>query len=107
MNKTKIHTKLEAIARAAISEANYAEDNSDFADISSSSLIVEAIEDLYTTAATCQTLSEWIALSPESINSEDMAIVTLITEVTAAVRKEMMMGVQGSLINTNGEKTWH
>ena len=66
-----------------------------------------AIEDCYTTAAVAQKLSEWIALHPGDIEGDAMLIVTLCTEVAAAVRKEASLGIHATIMNQEGARTWH
>jgi len=110
MKPNKDILTLTEVSRTAIEEASYFEEQigtyGDEAEIVDT--MIEAIEDCYTTASVAQKMSEWLALNPGKIEGNPLLIVSLCTEVAAAVRKEASMGIHGSLINRDtGEKVWH
>lgn len=100
---------ISQVIQTAIDEAGYFEEQMGYGDHSDgiSDTMVEAIEDCYTTAAVAQKMSEWLALNPGRIEGNALLIVSLCTEVAAAVRKEMRAGIHATHISRTGERVCH
>jgi hypothetical protein len=100
---------ISRVIQTAIDEAGYFEEQLGACDSDHelSDTMIEAIEDCYTTAAVAQKMSEWLALNPGKIEGNALLIVSLCTEVAAAVRKEMRAGIHATHISRTGERVCH